>query len=789
MSKFIVALTLPEFGSTPNSPTSGFYKYYLRSHWLKVLNSAGLQKDVVLDRPLDGFVADNPPCLPILSTDTVLTAFEKFQCIMNNLVIITGSMKAATPWTVEHTTTNNDQYQVGTIVYYMNSVYKCILANDSILPTNATYWQYLGVADGYYSQEQADWDATTGSSYIRNKPTIPPAPVQSDWTQSDNTQLDFIKNKPTDVGFNPLDCNAKIITNQLDSCNATLEIQKDAAYQVKLQGHNIGKGPGLTVSNTVFGFEALHLNSSSTNNVAIGWKALRANTTGSNNIAIGAYALALSTQTSTNIAIGTSALSSLATATLSAQYNVAIGYESLKNTNPTNGYNTAVGYGTLLENTTGYENNAFGYRALAYNTTGINNVGIGNTALEFNTTGQGNTAVGFESMIGYSNLSTGSRNTALGKQSLKSLRTGVDNVAIGCIALNLCQDGNNNVTVGKGAGASNISGSQNVLIGMETGNATTSDNNTAVGYQAMLNNTSGTYNVALGHQALYSNTIKSGNTALGYQAFKNLNETNNTAVGYNAGYYRTLGTGNTMIGWQAGFGQSGLTIGNNNTAVGDSALSNLSSGTNNTAVGTNSSSNVTTGNYNVALGQNALRGAALSGDDNVGIGRLTLYNVTTGDKNIAVGYNSLNLVTTGSGNIGIGSSTLEAITTGINNVAIGASAGARCTGEKNVFIGNTAGTWQTAVTNRLFVHNKSVGDSTNEEAISLITGTFDPTDDITLQKIQFNAVTTINNVLKLKPRASDPTGADAVAGAIYYNSGSNVIKFHNGTAWKTVLFT
>lgn len=32
---------------------------------------------------------------------------------------------------------------------------------------------------------------------LDNKPEIPDAQIQSDWTQSDNTQKDFIKNKPT----------------------------------------------------------------------------------------------------------------------------------------------------------------------------------------------------------------------------------------------------------------------------------------------------------------------------------------------------------------------------------------------------------------------------------------------------------------------------------------------------------------------------------------------------------------------------------------------------------------
>lgn len=45
---------------------------------------------------------------------------------------------------------------------------------------------------------QSDWNESDDSklSYIKNKPSIPNAQIQSDWEQSDNTQKDFIKNKP-----------------------------------------------------------------------------------------------------------------------------------------------------------------------------------------------------------------------------------------------------------------------------------------------------------------------------------------------------------------------------------------------------------------------------------------------------------------------------------------------------------------------------------------------------------------------------------------------------------------
>lgn len=54
---------------------------------------------------------------------------------------------------------------------------------------------------------------TNSYTDLDNKPTIPSAQIQSDWSQSDNTQVNYIKNKPTIPTVN----------------NATLTIQKNGA--------------------------------------------------------------------------------------------------------------------------------------------------------------------------------------------------------------------------------------------------------------------------------------------------------------------------------------------------------------------------------------------------------------------------------------------------------------------------------------------------------------------------------------------------------------------------------
>jgi hypothetical protein len=70
------------------------------------------------------------------------------------------------------------------------------------------------------AQVQSDWNQSdnTEVDFIKNKPTIPAAQIQSDWNQSNNAALDFIKNKPTitaatNFGLFAQTANSTIITN------------------------------------------------------------------------------------------------------------------------------------------------------------------------------------------------------------------------------------------------------------------------------------------------------------------------------------------------------------------------------------------------------------------------------------------------------------------------------------------------------------------------------------------------------------------------------------------------
>lgn len=117
----------------------------------------------------------------------------------------------------------------------------------------------------------------------------------------------------------------------------------------------IGLGGGGVATNTAFGYQALKLNTTGSLSVAVGYQALASNLTGLVNVAVGYASLGLSTATS----------------------------------------NTAVGYNTGRDNTTGGNNVYLGESAGRGNTIGGNNTYIGKAAGLANASGDANIHIGF----------------------------------------------------------------------------------------------------------------------------------------------------------------------------------------------------------------------------------------------------------------------------------------------------------------------------------------------------------------------------------------------------------
>ena len=144
--------------------------------------------------------------------------------------------------------------------------------------------------------------------------------------------------------------------------------------------------------------------------------------------------------------------------------------------------NTAIGYQSLLANTTGYYNTANGYQTL-----------------RLNTTGGYNTANGLQSL--YSNT-TGNYNTTNGANSLYLNTTGSSNVADGHSAGTYITDG---VTA-------NTTGDYNIFIGRDTKALADNDQNEIViGYNAT---GVGSNSVVLGNDSI-TKTILKGNVGIG----------------------------------------------------------------------------------------------------------------------------------------------------------------------------------------------------------------------------------------------------------------------------------
>jgi trimeric autotransporter adhesin len=239
---------------------------------------------------------------------------------------------------------------------------------------------------------------------------------------------------------------------------------------------NTGVGAGTLVlntgnSNTAVGAAALLVNTTGYDNTANGAFALFSNTTAVQNTAFGSGALYSNTTGAENTALGAGAL-----AFNNADFNTAVGVDSLSN-NTAGSDNTAVGSNSLFSNVVGSGNTATGSSALYNNTNGANTAD-GNSALWANTVGYYNTAVGYQAL--YSNTS-GFSNAAIGANALYDNTEGMRNTAVGVLAL-----------------SNNITGSSNTAVGHSALFNDTGSDNTAIGINAGLNLTTGSGNVCIG---------------------------------------------------------------------------------------------------------------------------------------------------------------------------------------------------------------------------------------------------------------------------------------------------
>jgi hypothetical protein len=162
-------------------------------------------------------------------------------------------------------------------------------------------------------------------------------------------------------------------------------------------------------------------------------------------------------------------------------------------------------------------------------------------------------------------------------------------------------------------------------------------------------------------------------------------------TGPRSGGTATNNNTNTAIGYNVMTGASSAGGGTANTAVGSLAAQYMKDGAGNSAFGYKALKGNTTqhiwGNENTAIGANALSNVVTTTSRNTAVGYNALLN-TTGDNNVALGYNAGNSITTGTFNTIIGADANVSSGSGTitNSTAIGG--GASVSASNTIQLGN-----------------------------------------------------------------------------------------------------
>lgn len=134
---------------------------------------------------------------------------KELEQLKSGLKCLLSLFPAATQWTPEHTISNNYKYLENTLVWHQGCIYKCKKDNSGADIQDEYFWEKIGF--GFLlAQEQADWNATEGPSYIRNKPWNlggqEQDPLFTQWLNS-NPLSSYVTFNQASNSFYPLNSN------------------------------------------------------------------------------------------------------------------------------------------------------------------------------------------------------------------------------------------------------------------------------------------------------------------------------------------------------------------------------------------------------------------------------------------------------------------------------------------------------------------------------------------------------------------------------------------------------
>ncbi|MFT3794783.1 tail fiber domain-containing protein [Flavobacterium sp.] len=403
---------------------------------------------------------------------------------------------------------------------------------------------------------------------------------------------------------------------------------------------------GGRLGGTVTGFGTMSTLSSAANNSAFGHRTLTT-TTGGSNTAIGAFSLQGNGSGVSNTGVG---VRSMENNTFGSQ-NTGIGQFALPDLTQGDN-NIGLGYNSGMNITTGSNNIAIGANTL-FNTNGISQLNIGNTIYG---SLAGNKNIGINSVFPQAMLDVSATN-----QGMLIPRVALTTAVAAAPVINpqgvpLVESTLVYNTATAGTAPDNVTpgfhywnGSKWLRIDADeaknkwgvNGNAGTNAATHFIGTTDNQNVVFKRNNVRAGTLsgiitsfglASLSNATAYGSAAFGLMAGQFMGGIHSTAIGYQS-LYQSTGDGNVGLGSST---LSSLQAGNDNTAIGLNALSNITGSTannNNVAVGANAGSSILAGSGNIMIGANA--DSTPSSTNKLNIGNTIYGNIGAG-KNIGI---------------------------------------------------------------------------------------------------------------------------------------------------------
>jgi len=285
--------------------------------------------------------------------------------------------------------------------------------------------------------------------------------------KTDSANVDFV------VGYDGTD-NVRIAPSNLSSggassLNGLTDCSVTSEFSQFIGNVPSGVTSGNAFYNTCLGHNALESLTGGAYNTVIGFEAGDAITSNNKNTVFGAQAF--SSSNSANVtAIGYAAGNAA-----SGNDAVYVGYQAGKAN--TADRTIAIGYQAGYSQTSGSENTNIGFKAGYSNTSSGSNTKVGYECAYHNT-GQQTAALGYRALYGSSGASSGSYNTAMGRESGVAVTSGSQNTLIGAAAGKVITTGGNNTVIGSFAGFNTVAtGSNNILIGQNSASSSSSVSN------------------------------------------------------------------------------------------------------------------------------------------------------------------------------------------------------------------------------------------------------------------------------------------------------------------------